>query len=104
MRGAILASKMLSYRSMKPNKSIKDNIAQQTSQKQGWTTTAPVVDENLPPSKTRLKEEADAQQALGVRLCELPKDKLLKLDLPEALYEAVIESKKNHGKWCDSSP
>jgi ribosome-associated protein len=50
------------------------------------------VDE--PISKTKLKAEADAQQALGVRLCELPKDKLAKLDLPEALLAAVIESKK----------
>ncbi len=79
---------------MKPNKSIKENTVQPTSTKFGWTTAAPVVDENLPPSKTKLKEEADAQQALGVRLCELPKDKLLKLDLPEALFEAVMESKK----------
>lgn len=85
---------MLSYRSMKPNKSIKENTVQPTTTKLGWTTTAPVVDENLPPSKTKLKEEADAQQALGVRLCELSKDKLLKLDLPEALFEAVMESKK----------
>lgn len=51
-------------------------------------------DADLPISKTKLKAEADAQQALGVRLCELPKDKLAKLDLPEALYTAVLESKK----------
>lgn len=50
--------------------------------------------EMLPISKTKLKAEADAQQALGVRLCELPKDKLAKLDLPEVLYAAVLESKK----------
>jgi len=43
-------------------------------------------------SKTKLKAEAEAQQALGKRLTELPKDKLTKLDIPEALYEAVIES------------
>ncbi len=49
---------------------------------------------HLPPSKTRLKAEADAQQALGVRLTELPKDKLLKLNLPEDLFEAILESKK----------
>lgn len=48
----------------------------------------------LPPSKTRLKAEADAQQALGVRLTELPKDKLLKLNLPEDLVTAVLETKK----------
>ncbi len=47
-----------------------------------------------PISKTKLKAEADAQQALGIRLTELPKDKLEKLDLPEALLRAVIETKK----------
>jgi ribosome-associated protein len=50
--------------------------------------------DDLLPSKTQLKAEADAQQALGVRLSELPKDKLLKLNLPEALLEAVLESKR----------
>ena len=47
-----------------------------------------------PISKTQLKAEADDQQALGVRLTELPKDKLLKLDLPEAVLTAVLDSKK----------
>ena len=49
---------------------------------------------DLPISKTKMKAEADAQQALGVRLCELSKDKLAKLDLPEALLTAVLENKK----------
>lgn len=52
------------------------------------------LEADLPPSKTKLKAEADAQQALGVRLCELSKDKLAKLDLPEALLAAVLENKK----------
>lgn len=47
-----------------------------------------------PISKTQLKAEADAQQALGVRLTELSKDKLLKLDLPDTVLAAVLESKK----------
>jgi ribosome-associated protein len=47
-----------------------------------------------PTSKTKLKAEADEQQALGVRLTELPKDKLLKLDLPEAILTAVLDTKK----------
>lgn len=47
-----------------------------------------------PISKTKLKAEADAQQALGVRLSELSKDKLEKLDLPEALLTAVFDTKK----------
>jgi ribosome-associated protein len=64
------------------------------AEKQHWTVTPPTPDENLPPSKTKLKNEAEAQQALGVRLCELSKEKLLKLDLPESVYAAVLESKK----------
>lgn len=52
------------------------------------------TENDLPPSKTKLKAEADAQQALGVRLCELSKEKLLKLNLPEDLLDAVLESKK----------
>lgn len=47
-----------------------------------------------PISKTKLKAEADAQQALGVRLTELSKDKLEKLGLPEALMIAVLDTKK----------
>jgi ribosome-associated protein len=52
------------------------------------------AEEDLLPSKTKLKAEADAQQALGVRLSELSKDKLIKLNLPEAVYEAVLETKR----------
>lgn len=50
--------------------------------------------EDQPISKTQLKADADAQQALGVRLSELPKDKLAKLDLPEELLRAIQETKK----------
>lgn len=45
-------------------------------------------------SKTQLKAQADALQALGVKLTTLPKDKLNKLALPEKLMEAIIESKR----------
>jgi ribosome-associated protein len=45
-------------------------------------------------SKTKLKAEADAQQAIGKKLIALPKEKLLKLALPEALFDAVFEAKK----------
>jgi len=54
----------------------------------------PISDADLPPSKTKLKAEADAQQALGVRLSELPKDKLLKLNLPEDVITAILDTKK----------
>ena len=52
--------------------------------------------DEIPPilSKTKLKAEADAQQAIGKKLIELSKDKLTKLNLPETLYEAVLESKR----------
>jgi ribosome-associated protein len=52
------------------------------------------LDAEEPISKTKLKAEADAQQELGVRLSELPKDKLLKLDLPDAVLTAVLDTKK----------
>lgn len=45
-------------------------------------------------SKTKLKAEADAAQAIGQKLIELPKDKLLKLALPEAVVDAVLEAKR----------
>jgi ribosome-associated protein len=49
---------------------------------------------DLPMSKTKLKAEADAQQAIGKKLIDLSKDKLIKLNLPETLFEAVIEAKR----------
>jgi ribosome-associated protein len=56
-----------------------------------------VTEENAPLeaiSKTKLKAEADAQQAIGKKLVDLPKDRLIKLNLPEALFEAVMEAKR----------
>ena len=48
----------------------------------------------VPISKTKLKAEADAAQIIGKKLIDLSKDKLIKLNLPEALFEAVIEAKR----------
>ncbi|WP_025872795.1 ribosome biogenesis factor YjgA [Methylobacillus glycogenes] len=45
-------------------------------------------------SKTKRKAEADAVQDIGVTLVGLPKDKLNKLNLPEALLDAVLEAKR----------
>jgi ribosome-associated protein len=72
--------------SAKPKKNAKDRELDNEFNKQ--------VESDLdePISKTKLK--ADAQQALGVRLSELPKDKLLKLDLPDAVTTAVLDTKK----------
>lgn len=52
-------------------------------------------EESLEPiSKTKRKAEMDALQELGVKLTELPNDKLAKLNLPERLLEAVKETKR----------
>ncbi len=45
-------------------------------------------------SKTKLKAEADAAQEIGQKLVDLSKDKLVKLNLPESLFEAVMEAKR----------
>ena len=45
-------------------------------------------------SKTKLKAEADAAQHIGKKLIALSKDRLIKLDLPETLFEAVMEAKR----------
>ncbi len=47
-----------------------------------------------PVSKTKLKAEADAVQDIGKKLIDLPKDKLIKLDLPETLFDALMEAKR----------
>lgn len=55
--------------------------------------TAKPVDDS-PPSKTQLKAEADAAQEIGRQLVALPKDKLKKLALEEALLDAIHEAKR----------
>lgn len=45
-------------------------------------------------SKTQRKAEADALQVIGKKLVELPSDKVTKLNLPESLYDAVVEAKR----------
>lgn len=52
------------------------------------------MQENLLPSKSQLKRDAEAQQAIGKKLVELPKDKLKQLHLEEALMEAILEAKR----------
>jgi ribosome-associated protein len=69
---------------MKPKKTTKDTeLAKE-----------PISEADLPISKTKLKAEADAQQELGVRLTELPKDRLLNLNLPEDVVTTVLDTKK----------
>jgi ribosome-associated protein len=52
------------------------------------------VEADEPISKTKLKAEADAAQNIGKKLIDLSKDRLIKLDLPEALFDAVMEAKR----------
>jgi ribosome-associated protein len=49
---------------------------------------------DVPISKTKLKAGADAAQHIGKKLIDLSKDRLIKLDLPEALFDAVMEAKR----------
>ena len=51
-------------------------------------------DADVPISKTKLKAEADAAQDIGKKLIALSKDRLIKLNLPEALFDAVLEAKR----------
>lgn len=55
--------------------------------------TAPSLEDSL-PSKTKLKAEADAAQDIGRQLVALPKDRLKKLVLEEALLDAIVEAKR----------
>lgn len=55
----------------------------------------PVVEEEeLPPSKTRIKKQMHELQDLGEELTGLGKDQLAQLDLPESLRDAIREMHK----------
>jgi ribosome-associated protein len=54
----------------------------------------PYAEDDAPISKTKLKAEADAAQNIGKKLIDLSKDRLIKLALPEALFDAVLEAKR----------
>ncbi|WP_347554772.1 ribosome biogenesis factor YjgA [Robbsia sp. KACC 23696] len=46
------------------------------------------------PSKTQLKRDMTALQKLGKELAELPKEAFRKLPLPEALFDALTETRR----------
>ena len=46
------------------------------------------------PSRTKRKEAVEALQALGVRLVELPTDRLAKVNMPDSLRDAVREAQR----------
>jgi len=52
------------------------------------------LEESGPPSKTRLKAEADEKQALGEALLTLRADLMMRLDLPEKLLDAIAQAKR----------
>lgn len=47
--------------------------------------------EDQPKSRTQVKKEALALQDLGAQLCDLNKDQLAKISLPETLRLAIVE-------------
>lgn len=49
------------------------------------------LDQPLPPSKTKIKQQMHDLQALGEELAALGKDQLAQLDLPESLRDAIRE-------------
>ncbi|MFN3593283.1 MAG: ribosome biogenesis factor YjgA [Thiobacillaceae bacterium] len=55
------------------------------------------MDPTQPPSKTRLKKEMHALQALGTALVGLSPQQLERMDLPETLHEAVLEAQRIRG-------
>ena len=62
-------------------------------------TAIPTADAPLTPSKSQHKRDAHALQALGVQLVALSMAQLTRLDLPEALHEAVVAAQRmrTHG-------
>lgn len=57
-------------------------------------TNEPAASAGERPSKTRLKEEANALQKLGFELAELPAERLAAIDLPDALRAAIDELRR----------
>ncbi|MBI3223160.1 MAG: DUF615 domain-containing protein [Nitrosomonadales bacterium] len=52
---------------------------------------APQEEEELPPSKTKIKKQMHDLQDLGAELVGLGKDQLAQLDIPESLRDAIRE-------------
>ena len=53
-----------------------------------------IDDIDLPPSKTKIKQQMLDLQDIGEQLVELGNDRLKELNLPERLYDAVREMKR----------
>lgn len=48
-------------------------------------------EEELPPSKTKIKKQMHELRDIGAELCELGKDQVAQLDIPENLRDAIRE-------------
>ena len=63
-------------------------------------SVGPLDEDGVPiydgPSKTQLKRESAALQNLGAALVELPADRLKKIDMPENLLVALLETQRIH--------
>jgi ribosomal 50S subunit-associated protein YjgA (DUF615 family) len=61
--------------------------------------TADASDAPLTPSKSQRKRDAHALQTLGIQLIALSVAQLARLELPEALHEAVLAAQRmrSHG-------
>jgi ribosome-associated protein len=61
--------------------------------------TAPMADAPPRPSKSQRKREAHALQALGAQLVALPRAHLARMELPDALREALVTAQglRPHG-------
>ena len=56
--------------------------------------TADAADAPLTPSKSQRKRDAHALQTLGIQLVDLSAAQLARLELPEALHEAVMAAQR----------
>lgn len=60
-------------------------------QGRGLRSLPAVEEEELPPSKTKIKKQMHDLRDLGEELTELGKDQLAQLDIPESLRDAIRE-------------
>ena len=59
----------------------------------------PALDEEDEKSKSQVKREMHELVALGAELVKLPKEQFSKIELPESLYDAIVEGRRitQHG-------
>jgi len=75
---------------IRPHARKADNIY---TRGRGLRNQPVVEEEELPPSKTKIKKQMHELRDLGKELTELGKDQLAQLDIPESLRDAIREMK-----------